>query len=93
MIPLEVTVTTWLVWIIIGIVAGYMTGRLIGGGSKTFLNVVIGVVGAVLGGYIFISMCGDTENNQIISLMSSLAMSGLFLWVATALLVKKHDEE
>lgn len=93
MVSLVVSVTTWIVWAVIGIVAGYMTGRLVNKGRKTALNVIVGIVGAVIGGYAFVACCGDSDNNQIISLLSALAVSGLCLWLSTAILAKNHEEE
>ena len=38
-------------WIIVGIIAGWITGKLMsGGGYGVFMDMVIGIVGAVIGG-------------------------------------------
>lgn len=93
MTSLAITTTTWIVWAVIGIIAGYMTGRLIGGGRRTALNVIVGIVGAVLGGWLFVASVGDSENNQIISLLTSLFVSGVFLWILTIILPKPKSED
>jgi uncharacterized membrane protein YeaQ/YmgE (transglycosylase-associated protein family) len=41
-------------WIIIGIVAGWLTGKLMrGAGYGILMDLVLGLVGAVVGGWIF----------------------------------------
>jgi uncharacterized membrane protein YeaQ/YmgE (transglycosylase-associated protein family) len=42
-----------LAWIIIGIIAGWLTGKLMkGSGFGVFMDMVVGLVGAVIGGFI-----------------------------------------
>lgn len=93
MIPLAITITTWIVWAIIGIIAGYMTGRLIGRARLTPLYVIIGIIGAILGGWAFVTLIGDSEDQQIISLLTSLLISGIFLWITTAITGKRHPDD
>lgn len=49
-----ITVETLLVWIIIGGLAGYAAGSLLRRGSFGLIgNIVIGIIGALLGGFLF----------------------------------------
>jgi uncharacterized membrane protein YeaQ/YmgE (transglycosylase-associated protein family) len=45
----------WLLWtIIIGILAGFIAGKIVRGhGMGTLMDLLIGIVGSVLGGWIF----------------------------------------
>ena len=44
-------------WIIVGIIAGWITGKIMsGGGYGVFMDMVIGIIGAVIGGYIMRSL-------------------------------------
>jgi uncharacterized membrane protein YeaQ/YmgE (transglycosylase-associated protein family) len=45
----------WLLWtIIIGILAGFIAGKLVKGqGMGTLMDLLVGIVGSVLGGWIF----------------------------------------
>jgi len=44
-----------LVWIIIGLVAGYVTGRIMrGAGFGPLVDIVVGIVGAMVGGLLMI---------------------------------------
>jgi len=40
-------------WIIVGLIAGWLTGKLMsGGGDGPFMDIIIGIVGALAGGFI-----------------------------------------
>lgn len=45
----------WLLWtIIIGILAGFLAGKIVKGhGMGTLMDLLVGIVGSVLGGWIF----------------------------------------
>ena len=44
---------TFLIWIVIGLVAGWLASAVVGGGYGIIGDIVVGVVGAFLGGFIF----------------------------------------
>jgi uncharacterized membrane protein YeaQ/YmgE (transglycosylase-associated protein family) len=47
--------TMWLLWtIIIGILAGFLAGKIVkGSGMGVLMDLVVGIVGSILGGWIF----------------------------------------
>ena len=47
------TVETLLIWLAIGLVAGWLASAVVGGGMGVVGDIVVGVVGAFLGGFIF----------------------------------------
>ena len=47
------TLETLLLWIAIGLVAGWLASAVVGGGYGVVGDIVVGVVGAFLGGMIF----------------------------------------
>jgi uncharacterized membrane protein YeaQ/YmgE (transglycosylase-associated protein family) len=44
---------TFLIWIVIGLVAGWLASAVVGGGYGVIGDIVVGVVGAFLGGGLF----------------------------------------
>jgi uncharacterized membrane protein YeaQ/YmgE (transglycosylase-associated protein family) len=59
-------------WIVIGIVAGWLTGKIMkGSGFGMLLDMVIGLVGAVIGGAIFraLGYGGPGEHGFIVSII------------------------
>jgi uncharacterized membrane protein YeaQ/YmgE (transglycosylase-associated protein family) len=47
------TLETLLVWIVIGLLAGWLASAVVGGGLGIIGDIVVGVVGAFLGGLLF----------------------------------------
>jgi uncharacterized membrane protein YeaQ/YmgE (transglycosylase-associated protein family) len=47
------TLETLLIWIVIGLVAGWLASAVVGGGYGIVGDIVVGVVGAFLGGLLF----------------------------------------
>ncbi len=44
---------TFLIWIAIGLIAGWLASAILGGGYGIVGDIVIGIVGAFVGGFIF----------------------------------------
>lgn len=47
------TLETLLIWAVIGLIAGWLASAVVGGGYGLIGDIVIGVVGAFLGGWLF----------------------------------------
>ena len=60
------------IWsIIIGIVAGYLAGKIMrGGGFGVIVNLILGIIGGVLGGWVF-SLLGISAGGILGSLITS----------------------
>ena len=41
-----------LVWIVLGAIAGFITNLIMGGGEGVIATIILGIVGAVVGGYL-----------------------------------------
>ena len=56
----------WIGYIIIGALAGWIAGKIVkGGGSGILLNIVIGIVGALIGGFL-LSFFLDTAGGRMV---------------------------
>lgn len=60
----------FIIWLIVGGVIGWLAGLLMGDRGGALVNVVVGIVGAFLGGLIFnmLGLGGSTINNGDFSL-------------------------
>ena len=47
------TAETLLLWLVVGLVAGWLASAVVGGGMGLLGDIVVGIVGAFLGGFIF----------------------------------------
>jgi uncharacterized membrane protein YeaQ/YmgE (transglycosylase-associated protein family) len=46
-----------LIWIVIGLVAGFLTGKLMrGAGFGPIVDIIVGIIGAIIGGLIMITL-------------------------------------
>lgn len=77
--------TLWIVWTVIGIIGGFMVGRLVGRVRSVALAVCVGICGALLGGWLFVVLCGVDTRMEAISLCSSAAVCAVFLWILVSI--------
>jgi uncharacterized membrane protein YeaQ/YmgE (transglycosylase-associated protein family) len=72
----------WIGYIIIGGIAGWIAGKVVkGGGSGILMNIVIGVVGALIGGFL-LSFFVDTAGGGFwFTLFTAILGSVILLWV------------
>ena len=58
------TAVSWLVYILIGGVAGWLANRIMGGGSGILLNIAVGVLGGFVGGLLLGWFGVDVEHGR-----------------------------
>jgi len=78
---------SWLGWIVIGIIAGWLTGKLMrGAGYGILMDLILGLIGAVIGGWIF-GLLGISSYGLLGSLAA--ATVGAVVLVAIARLFRR----
>ena len=84
---------SFLWFIIIGIVAGYGAGKIMrGGGCGLSGNLVVGIIGGVLGGWLF-SLLGIYSTGGIIgSLVVATIGAIVLLWIVSLFSGRRHSE-
>lgn len=79
----------WLWYILIGLAAGYLASLIVkGSGSGLLLNLVIGAIGGVLGGWLF-GLMGISSVNMLGSLITSVVGAVVLLLIVSLLAHKK----
>ena len=48
-------------WIVLGAIAGWITNMIMGGGEGVILTVILGIVGAVVGGFLIGTVLGVAD--------------------------------
>ncbi|WP_132993727.1 GlsB/YeaQ/YmgE family stress response membrane protein [Gordonia zhaorongruii] len=72
----------WIGYIIIGGIAGFIAGKIVkGSGSGILMNVVIGVVGALLGGFILSFFLDTASGGWWFTLFTAVLGSVILLWI------------
>ena len=68
-------------WIIVGLVAGWATGKIMrGSGYGALMDIVIGIVGAMIGGF-FMRMLGFSGQGGVIyTILVAIGGACFFVW-------------
>ena len=83
---------SFLWFILIGLAAGYLASRIVkGSGSGLLLNLVIGIIGSVVGGWVF-SLFGLFAIGTLGSFITSVAGAVILLWIVALLGHKKEKK-
>lgn len=73
-------------WIVVGLIAGWATGKIMKGGGYGFIvDVLLGIVGAVVGGYIARAIGISPSGGLIYTIL--IAIAGAVLLVFLVLLI------
>jgi len=78
---------SFIAWIVLGLIAGFIASKLVNkSGDGKLLDIVLGIVGAVIGGWLFnvFGMAGVTGLN-VYSLVVAVVGAAVFLIVYHAL--------
>ena len=73
--------TSLIIWILIGAVAGWLAGKIMKGGGFGLLgNIIIGIIGAFIGGFVF-GLLGITAGGIIGSIVMDTIGAILLLYI------------
>ena len=72
----------YFIWyILIGILAGFVAGKIMrGGGFGILVNLLVGIIGGLLGGWVF-GLLGIATAGILGSLITSIVGAVLLLWI------------
>lgn len=71
-------------WIIIGVIAGWLTGKILkGSGFGFFVDMIVGIIGAMIGGFIsfHLGLGGVNEHGLIVSILIAVCGAVLLTWI------------
>ncbi len=73
---------SWIGFIILGGVVGWLAGNLMrGGGFGLLVNIIVGIIGAVIGGWVFGLLGISTNIGLIGNFITALIGAVLLLWI------------
>jgi uncharacterized membrane protein YeaQ/YmgE (transglycosylase-associated protein family) len=72
-----------LAWIVLGLIAGFIASKIyVGSGQGILMDIVLGIVGAVVGGYLFDMLgAGGITGFNIWSMLVAIVGAVLVLWI------------
>ena len=69
-------------WIIVGLIAGWLTGKIMGGGGKCALtDIIIGLVGALIGGFVMRLLGFSDAGGMIYTILVATLGAVLLTWI------------
>ena len=73
------SIETLLIWIVVGLIAGWLASAVVGGGYGVVGDIVIGVVGAFIGGFIFRALgagapCGGIAGTIVVAFVGAVVL-------------------
>ena len=70
-------------WIIVGLIAGWATGKIMrGSGYGPFVDIVIGILGAVVGGWIMRAVGFRAHGGMIYTVLVAIGGAVLLTWLS-----------
>jgi uncharacterized membrane protein YeaQ/YmgE (transglycosylase-associated protein family) len=77
-----------ILWIVVGLIAGWLTGKIMkGSGYGFFVDILLGIAGALVGGFIARQFRLDVHGGFIYSTL--IALGGAIILVAILRLLKR----
>jgi uncharacterized membrane protein YeaQ/YmgE (transglycosylase-associated protein family) len=69
-------------WIIVGLIAGWVTGKIMrGAGYGPFMDIVIGIVGALIGGWIMRAVGFQGHGGMLYTILVAIGGAVLLTWL------------
>jgi len=69
-------------WVIVGLIAGWATGKIMkGGGYGTLMDIVIGIVGALIGGFLMRLLGGSGQGGMIYTILVAILGGVILTWL------------
>jgi uncharacterized membrane protein YeaQ/YmgE (transglycosylase-associated protein family) len=72
-------------WIVVGLIAGFLAGKVMkGGGFGVVMDIVVGIAGAILGGWLF-GLIGIQAGGLIGSIVVAFVGAVILIWIVRQL--------
>lgn len=74
--------TSLIWWIVVGLIAGWAAGKIMkGGGYGTLMDIVLGIVGGVVGGWL-LGLFGIQAGGLIGSILVAIVGAVFLIWIS-----------
>ncbi len=69
-------------WIIVGLIAGWITGKIMkGSGYGAFMDIVVGIIGALIGGFIMRALGFSASGGFIYTILVAILGAVILTWI------------
>lgn len=84
--PEHTGILAWFIWALIGVAAALITQRIAAQPGMLVFNIIVGIAGALIGGFLSVQFVGDTPTMLLlISILGAIFGAGILLWITAAL--------
>jgi uncharacterized membrane protein YeaQ/YmgE (transglycosylase-associated protein family) len=75
-------ITNLIYWVVVGLIAGWAAGKIMkGGGYGTVMDIVLGIVGAVVGGWL-LGLLGISAGGLIGTILVAIVGAVFLIWLS-----------
>ena len=69
-------------WLVVGLIAGWLTGKIMGSGGKgALMDIIIGLIGALVGGFLMQLLGFRGEGGMIYTVLVAVLGAVLLTWI------------
>jgi uncharacterized membrane protein YeaQ/YmgE (transglycosylase-associated protein family) len=69
-------------WLIVGLIAGWLTGKMMGGpGKGALMDIIIGLLGALVGGFLMSLLGFRSEGGMIYTILVAVLGAVILTWI------------
>ena len=69
-------------WLIVGLIAGWLTGKIMGGGGQgALMDIIVGLVGALVGGFLMQMVGFAGQGGMIYTILVATLGAVLLTWI------------
>jgi len=80
-------------WIIVGLIAGWATGKIMrGSGYGVFVDLLIGIAGAMVGGWLMRVVGFHGQGGTIYTILVAIGGAIILTWLYRLIFGRKHGE-
>jgi len=76
-------------WLIVGLIAGWLTGKIMGGGGGVLMDIILGLVGALAGGFLMSLLGFSSEGGMIYTIFVAVIGAIIVTWIYRKVTTKK----
>jgi len=78
-------ITNLIWWLVVGLIAGWAAGKIMkGGGYGTVMDIVLGIIGAVVGGWVM-SVVGINAGGFVGTILVAILGAVILIWITRLL--------
>ena len=76
-------------WIIVGLIAGWLTGKIMGGGGKgALMDIIIGLIGALIGGFLMQLLGFAGQGGMVYTILVAVLGAIILTWIVRKMTAK-----